>query len=65
MAYIKLGYEEAQGKSPRKKEKLGLYNKSSTKIHNAKNCPQERLQGRDCLHWSDVQMKNNNDTLFS
>lgn len=65
MAYIKLGYEEAQGKSPRKKKNLDSTTKSPTKIHNAKNCPQERLQGRDCLHWSDVQMKNNNDTPFS
>ena len=26
---------------------------------------EKRLQGKDYLHWSDVQMKNNNDTLFS
>ena len=57
--------KKLRGSLQEKKEKLGLYNKSPKKIHNAKNCPQERLQGRDCLHWSDVQMKNNNDTLFS
>ena len=51
--------------SLREKKKTLTLQQSPTKIQNTKNCPKERLQGRDCLHWSDVQMKNNNDTLFS
>lgn len=56
--------KKLRGSLQEKKKNLDSTTKSPTKIHNAKNCPQERLQGRDCLHWSDVQMKNN-DTLFS
>ena len=56
--------KKLRGSLQEKKKNLDSTTKSPTKIHNAKNCPQERLQGRDRLHWSDVQMKNN-DTLFS